>query len=384
MKAPLIGRTARSLTLAASLLATIPVGCSTIRQVPLLSLLSTSPGKEISFGSIIFSSSKPITAEKEKILQIYKIVSGLNSLIPSRPVAKIILETGCECRYLSESHAIMININSPNLLASTAHEMGHAIFRVFTGNKTLTEQDIVLWSKIYAHSLSVEGSVVKDSDYTGEKKAGHPKDDESELFASAIMAYILYSNRLISFHSSENKRVRQSTEYIFVFLREKVFKGRTFSLTDPYRNVSIDGITRELNSGLLYLTSLSEALDNPEYDIRFFAARYINDNFDQLIKETSQDPRFIPLIIKSSSIVDYGKAYEYCHNLAKTEGGKISDQLIGALDDKNPGVRSTAAYFIGEINLKDPRFKIPLLKALNDTDPEVRKKAAEAIHKLGY
>lgn len=385
MKTHLTQRTARTLTVAASLLAATPVGCSTIRQVPFLSLLSTSPGKEISFGSVTFSSSKPITAEKENIRQIHKIVSGLNSLIPSRPLAKIILteEMMGESRYLTEYHAIIINLNSPDLLALTAHEMGHAIFRVFTDNKTLTKQDLALWSKIYAHSLSVGGLVARDSYYTGNKSAGHPEDNEDELFSSAIMAYILYGDRLISFRSSENERVRQSTEYIFVFLREKVFKGRTFSQTDPYRNVSINEITRKLNNGLFYLAPLTEALDNPDDYIRERAAAYVNNNFDQLIKEARQDPRFIPLIIKSSGIVDYGNAYEYCHNLAKTDGGKMAAHLIGVLGDKNPIIRRTAAYFIGETQLNDPRFVLPLIKALNDPDTEVRRKAAEAIFKLG-
>jgi len=61
-------------------------------------------------------------------------------------------------------------------------------------------------------------------------------------------------------------------------------------------------------------------------------------------------------------------------------GGRVYDQLVVALKDKEPGVRSVAVRVLGK--RCGPTAMKPLVTALKDRNPEIRQAAAEALKKI--
>lgn len=61
-------------------------------------------------------------------------------------------------------------------------------------------------------------------------------------------------------------------------------------------------------------------------------------------------------------------------------GSPAIDDLIGCLSDPRVCVRSSATWVLG--NIGDARAILPLQRNLEDSSPDVRKEAAEALRKL--
>ena len=62
-------------------------------------------------------------------------------------------------------------------------------------------------------------------------------------------------------------------------------------------------------------------------------------------------------------------------------GHRTSEPFIEALKDKDAGVRSGAAWILG--NIKDARAQEPLIEALKDKDKDVRWLAVTALGDIG-
>ena len=185
------------------------------------------------------------------------IVNEINALIPQRPVSVVADYRTGDCRgyYSTSSHQVVIEggvrANGPDTIV---HEMGHAVFRVLThfDPRTGRSQD-ELWRKIYAFSLTANNfELVRDSRYRGElkicygrierNKIGHPWENESELFASSFMVYRQYPDEFVEKITARDasRENRAFGRLVFVYLRDKVFNGRTFSKTDPFKHDKID------------------------------------------------------------------------------------------------------------------------------------------------
>lgn len=59
------------------------------------------------------------------------------------------------------------------------------------------------------------------------------------------------------------------------------------------------------------------------------------------------------------------------------------EELLVQLKHKNAAERARAAQFIREMRPVPEKFIKPLIEALSDSDPEVRKAAADALNEVG-
>jgi len=248
------GNIARIGLLAMTAMALTPTGCSHQQIRTNISLhrlsadglfiTSSADGKQVTIGTgnqkINFSSSIEIKDKIPELIEIYKQVAELNSLIPSMPVQNVYMENNVFAFYYhAKPHTIVLNFyhNSPSIIA---HEMGHAVFRVLLGGEIGTKDELVavkdpLWQKIYYLSLKNENyNVVKDSNYAKTADPiieasgrGHPWSNASELFASAFMVYTMYPDEFVNIILDPNtsKENREFGILVSLYLGDRIFTG---------------------------------------------------------------------------------------------------------------------------------------------------------------
>lgn len=219
---------------------------------------------------------KSITASKEaqELRQIQSLVSELNTLIPSNPVqkAKIVNKWAY---YDQKKHEILVTLG-PHAPEVTAHEMGHAIFRVLLGGAVGTKEalDAVkdpLFQKIYYLSQGNDNyKIIKDSTYCkGDPRIGHPWDNASELFASALMVYRLHADEFIAriTDPKTSPEARRLGKLIHLYFRDGIynridgiFNRKYFPRFDPFAQESLEDI--EISDEEIFTAVVCSNLDN--------------------------------------------------------------------------------------------------------------------------
>lgn len=317
----------------------------------------------------------------DKLVKIYDLINELNTMIPSRPIRGVaIVRQFTDSEYHSYDHRLDIALDE-NYLETTAHEMGHAIFSVLLGGNGTEDHNLAvkdeLWQKIYYLSLGSESyEIVDDSNYYGEdspEAAGHPYDDASELFASALAVYRLYPDRFLE--NLSNPETPEETlrvgRLIYEFMRDKIFTGRTFSERDLEAGGSEEIGEEEL------IAALINAYDNPDPDVRCEVARAIGNL-------GLGEERLIELLIKALGDEEAsvrGCAVESMGRLGPVDE-RFEEYLVAASRDGSCSVRWEAVWVIGRFGLREDRFLRILSRALADRNALVRQRAIETIGEL--
>lgn len=197
------------------------------------------------------------------LLKIYNLVSEINSLIPEKPLRKVIISNQQMVKkwraegkdalkdggaYYSSTHELLITL-CPTYLEVATHEMGHAVFEVFFAGKTDSSHtgNIAMrsnyWQKLYFLSLAHKNyKMTTDSYYINKRKGktinwqGHPNSNAGEFFASFFMVYRLFPNEFLEEiqKPSLNPKTKEFGKLIYIFMRDRVFKGKYFSKSDPF------------------------------------------------------------------------------------------------------------------------------------------------------
>lgn len=186
---------------------------------------------------------------KDGLVKIKSLVGELNQYIPDHPIRTIIPESTCRGGDNLSGATIAIEDAS---LETTAHEVGHSVYLDY-GDRDRGIGSI--WIKIFNVSFGHKNyNLVMDESYFdpliikerraicgNDWHAGHPWDNDSELFASSFMVYRLHPDEFLArilnpAASSEN---REFGKLLYVFFRNWVFHGKTFSKTDPFKDLSL-------------------------------------------------------------------------------------------------------------------------------------------------
>lgn len=294
-----------------------------------------------------------IDNEIDKLIQVYNLITELNMIIPSNPIERVIVTIKNEQwgKYYPIEHKIGISL-SPYFLQTTAHEMGHAIFRVLLGGKVELCEDKIpikdkLWQRIWCLQFGSRNTeIIRDSNYVESANTGHPNENPTELFASSLMVYRMYPDKFIDNILTPNarKEIRKFGKLIFLYLRDKIFKGKVFSKSDPFKKEKLDKVQ-----------------DKEVFDV-----------FSQILRN-------------KKSFWVYGR-FIVAAERANIDMSALINPIIIALDSESepdPGIRRNAAMTIKDFPLKAKRFIMPLIRALNDENPDVCCAAAEAIGELG-
>ncbi len=386
-------------------------------------------GKRITFGRgkqrIVFSSFKMrfrIDKDIADVKKLYRLISETNTLIPSMPMQKVIIigreqiknwkEEGYDPfpgAYIEKTHELVVGFY-PNYIETLFHEAGHAVFRVLLGGKAATVESGFStkdeqWQKIYYLTFAYNNAeLVTDSTYIeskkGESAAGHPRDSASELFASSFMIYKLYPNEFLKkiLASNVKKETRRFGKLIYIYLRDRIFKGRFYSASDPFRGEPLSEIDGREILNSLCLSAGSENLSSSSYARTFITSRpsIITRQFSlEVIKKNrhllQKQILRIPALNKETCMEPLRKAFgsnEYYIRAAAARGiGAMrltNENLFAlltktALNDNNPKARAAAAKAIGSLGIKGEITVTTLIKALGDSDPDVRIAAAIAI-----
>ncbi|MFA5893270.1 MAG: hypothetical protein WC903_04845 [Candidatus Margulisiibacteriota bacterium] len=200
--------------------------------------------------SVIPDMSKlPAEYPKDKMGEISRLVAELNQLIPDHPVKTIYPVSTCQG---GESFGEAITISDSVFLETAAHEVGHSVYHDFGPR----DQGIgSIWLKLNNISLGHKNyELVRDQNYIdpaiirernrvcgNDHNLGHPWDNSSELFASSFMIYRIHPDEFIA-KIQDPATSRENKEFgklVYVFFRDWVFHGRTFSKTDPFKNEAL-------------------------------------------------------------------------------------------------------------------------------------------------
>jgi hypothetical protein len=157
-----------------------------------------------------------------------------------------------------------------------AHEMSHLLYGQWVRNdQALTEQ----FRQLFAIALGENRfELADDSNYLPVYDfIGHPFDDPGELFASFGAAYLTKPEQLSAFindHSTPELTKRLGIA-LWCLLRERIFQGRVFSYSDPFRNFKFDSVITSFTAEEVKL-SLWQAKHSKNM---FVAAAAGNDRF---------------------------------------------------------------------------------------------------------
>ncbi|MFA4966907.1 MAG: hypothetical protein WC624_01645 [Candidatus Margulisiibacteriota bacterium] len=383
-------RMARRVVLSSALLALVPSGGASLYLRPGIQMEINNHGQEIIIGegskAIQFNSTTRLDPHLDKLGKMYDLITELNTPILSWPVRKVTISDDNSGEYKIENndHLLIAKLRT-DYLETTAHEMGHAIFLVKLGGQISPRSEVDysfaikdrLWQKIYYLSLGKEGfMLVSDSNYHQDKSVikcqkngndvtmeaknvGHPWDNADELFASSVMTYRLHADELLETIldpgiSAEKKRLGVA---IWVYLRDKIFNGKYFSINDPFKGISIKDINiadEELHSVLrLLLKKDGMSCDNAFY---------------------------YPLAVY------YGPEVYFIGPALRENRNWIIEELVSFLKDEDPDVRKKMVSIINFLAENAPQFPgeifEPLLQNLAIGDPvkEVRDSAKYALH----
>ncbi|MFA4967339.1 MAG: hypothetical protein WC624_03870 [Candidatus Margulisiibacteriota bacterium] len=171
---------------------------------------------------------------------------------------------------------ITIDIWDPQYLDQLTHEAGHAVFY---------GKDPMDWRFIFYYSLGDQKwELLKDSSYYspdykalrnrfpssrpfyaryGAPFIGHPEDNPSELFASAFTYFNNHPDRLLSriIHPYTPKGQPKLGELAYLYMRDVIFSGKTFTQKDPFKRKTFWDALSSLTAGEI-MDSLDCASNN--------------------------------------------------------------------------------------------------------------------------
>ncbi|MDD5593847.1 MAG: HEAT repeat domain-containing protein [Candidatus Margulisbacteria bacterium] len=405
---------ARRVVLSSALLALAPSGCAPLYLRPGVQMETNNHGQEIIIGegskAIQFRSTIDLRPHLDKLGKMYDLITELNNLIPSWPVRKVEISENNDGEHKIENndHLIIVKLQ-PGYLEVTTHEMGHAIFKVHLGGRSNTAASYTiafqenLWQRIYYFSLGNENfTLLRDSNY-GQRKSvnvcrdgglnrllhfeniGHPWDNATELFASSAMIYRWHAEELLKIildpgTSTEKKRLGIA---VWVYLRDKIFNGRYYSASDPFKGISIKDIDitdNELDFVLRFLLKSEESCANAFYYPRtsfygrpeiYFIRPALEENRNGIIVNllNDEDPKVREKMIDAISF-PFEDPPEF--------SGDIFEPLLNkmAINDPDEKVRRSARLCLR--TNKKWRAKY-LIMDLNDPNSDIRQEAISRI-----
>lgn len=342
--------------------------------------------------NIVASSNVP----GDESVKVGKLIEELNGLIPQKPLrgikAPILI---CEDPSYTADHKIIYNRFYG--LDSVVHEMGHAIYDVLLNEKSDDFSFKVkdeLWMNLYSLSLGFGNyEIVKDSNYIGKiicgevdltARTGHPWEHPSELFASSLMIYRMHADQFIAKINdpSVSRETREFGKLIFLYMRDRVFKGKIFSAVDPFKGENINDYDPGsiVNKGF---SALANALDQnvpiPD-NLKARSEKIKTGAIRAVFSLRKRDDRFYNLLYRAF-IKNTGNTrfltLDLFRDQIKSTYPMPKEQMIPiiliALNDDDPLNRSQAAGIIDGLGLRDERFIEAFIKAMKGGDRIVQR-----------
>lgn len=288
--------------------------------------------------------------------EISELISRMNIYVNGEKVRSVSIVNNCPYsgHYNHITHEIEISsevFRGPNYLSVIAHEMGHAI--------GLSMPKDEQWLKIFYFSLgSGRYAILSRGNYVLSKTYGHHFFNPNELFASAVMAYVVHPERLVECTNDPGNMegTRELGAAIFCYLRDKVFNGRSFCRVDPFEGLTsqniIDSITDDdilcsLVSALHDKTSDGTMNPTTVGDIpgRIITCLALNDGrFAKIVKEESAD--------KDTNVrrAIINAAFDIAKDGVRDD--LIISIIIRGLHDKDSGIRRIAELAVERNDIK--------------------------------
>ncbi len=323
--------------------------------------------------------------------KVGRIIAELNELIPQKPLRGLeAVNLSCEAPSYTPDHRIKYSL--PYGLDSVVHEMGHAIYDALLSEKSDEFSFKVkdeLWKDLYFLSLGFGNyEIVKDSNYIDKincggvdltERAGHPWENPSELFASSLMVYRMHADRFIAkiIDPAVSRETREFGKLIFLYMRDRIFKGKVFSNDDPFKRETLNNYGPGLveNNGF---AALVEAIGEKGPVQSALASRSNQLKVNAIISVFSsrvRDRRFLDAIngiLNQEDDLAKSLAYDLIGHSASSVHPMPYEFaitiLVKALNDEKDAVKLHAARAVEALGLKDKRLVEPFRKTLSDPD----------------
>ncbi|MCX5751765.1 MAG: HEAT repeat domain-containing protein [Candidatus Saganbacteria bacterium] len=321
-------------------------------------------------------------ADQAKIQELYEMVKRINVLLPDEKKVRVVEvylkpqdNNEEEGKYVNADNCLKIGINRQGLRNVSTHEMGHALFKhLFAVSPTSNISENKTLVYLYCLSLYSDNSqIIDDSNYVPKvsKKVGHPRDNMSEMFASAVDAYLEGRDEFIAILNDPDtpEGMRSFGRLMYAFLRDKVFADKVEQTDDPLVGASLADLEGGVTDEAIVQLVLGLSDNKDQYTALAAALRAgINDpRLYQLLDQWLADPRN-----KGLAMIVIGEA-----QLADEKYVQI---LLDAVDSKDFGERTTAINALGISGSKDPRVRMKILTvAQNDSDTFVKMAAKQAL-----
>lgn len=280
------------------------------------------PHAEIDFEHNLVNAQQPLL--NQRIETIARLIEKINkhSSIPVPDFHVYLLQIP-GFGEVDAANSIKLDIWSPDYMSIAAHEAAHVMF---------TGREPIDWRFIFYFSQNqLNCNIVKDSDYlhpnseeirnrfpsesnhpivqsSSREDSGHPWENPTELFASSLNAYVLHADEFLAriADPSASPDRKLTGKLIYLYLRDKIFKGKSFAKTDPFTNTDYWQTLKELSVDAMIaaLSGIKKPL-NSFMSICKSNTQFTGEQINKALKILAE--------CRQRGITDFGKVYEEYH-----------------------------------------------------------------------